>query len=129
MPGFRKKSRRNRSNRRNVKKRQSRRNRTNGGRRYRHRGGMEQGAPGGTDTTQTETTFTPTLLEATTKIEMTNSKTGATTIYDTFTDKNGKIQIKSKQGQPASEGVPEVDTTTINKTGEEGKEDQSGEGE
>ena len=38
MPGFRKKSRRNRSNRRNIKKRQSRRNRTNGGRRYRHGG-------------------------------------------------------------------------------------------
>ena len=42
MPGFRKKSRRNRSNRRNVKKRQSRRNRTNGGRRYRHRGGTQE---------------------------------------------------------------------------------------
>lgn len=39
MPGFRKKSRRNRSRRKSLKRRQSRRNRTNGGRRYRQRGG------------------------------------------------------------------------------------------
>ena len=39
MPGFRKKSRRNRSRRKSVKRRQSRRNKSNGGRRYRQRGG------------------------------------------------------------------------------------------
>jgi hypothetical protein len=46
MPGFRKKSRSNRSRRRNVKKRQSRRNRTNGGRRYRQRAGATVAAAG-----------------------------------------------------------------------------------
>ena len=117
MPGFRKKSRRNRSNRRNVKKRQSRRNRTNGGRRYRHRGGMEQGAPGGTDATTTETTFTPKVLQATTTISMKNSKTGTETIYETITNKNGEIQISSKEGG-----------TEVEKEGgeeEEVKEDQT----
>ena len=85
MPGFRKKSRRNRSNRRNIKKRQSRRNRTNGGRRYRHRGGA--------DTTQTE--FEPEVVESNIKIKMGDRK------FEVTTDADGKMKVTATDTAPA----------------------------
>lgn len=109
MPGFRKKSRRNRSNRRNIKKRQSRRNRTNGGRRYRHRGGNEDDTNAAA---ATQTVFNPEVVKSEVTINMGGKK------YEVTTDENGNMNVTVPDAAPADEGGVEANLEESSKSNE-----------